>query len=74
LRNDVQLASIKVTFSSAILPQVDNVRYSNIALPPQIPGIPEPEPWALVLTGGVLLLLKRGPTTARSGRMKVPVG
>ena len=67
LRADVQLATIKVSFSTAI-PQLDNLRYSNTALPPQGPVIPEPAPWALVATGGVLFLVIRHPKPSRSGR------
>lgn len=61
LRTDVQLVSVRITFT-AILPQLDNVRYSNTALPPQAPSIPEPETWVLIVTGLVLLMLKRRPT------------
>ena len=67
LRADVQLSSIRVTFTTA-QPQLDNVRYSNTALPPQGPVIPEPAPWTLVAAGGVLLLVLRNPTTSKSAR------
>ena len=67
LRNDVQLVSIRITFTPAIQPQLDNIRYSNTALPPQGPVVPEPAPWSLVAIGGILLLVRRRPI-ARSPR------
>ena len=60
LRNDVQLTSLTITFASGIQPQIDNVRYSNTALPPQGPVIPEPATWWMVGGGVVVLLLRRG--------------
>ena len=70
LRTDVQLATIKVSFTTAI-PQLDNIRYSNTALPPQGPVIPEPSPWTLVASGAVLFLVVRNPTSksARSSTL-----
>ena len=59
LRNDVQLVNVKITFTSGIQPQVDNVRYSNTALPAQGPATPEPETWALVATGIAALFFRR---------------
>ena len=73
LRADVQLANIKVTFTTA-QPQLDNVRYANTALPPQAPSIPEPAPWTLVALGGVLLLVLRNPITSKSARSSTPAG
>jgi PEP-CTERM motif len=72
LRNDVQLASLKITFASGAQPQVDNVRYSNIALPPQGPVIPEPGTWWLAGSGVALLLIRRRPANARCGGSSKP--
>lgn len=73
LRNDVQLVSVKITFASGINPQIDNVRYSNTALPPQGPVTPEPETWLLVATGGVVLLFSHG-STSKSAKSSKPDG
>ena len=70
LRSDVQLVSIKITFTPVIQPQLDNIRYSNTALPPEGPVVPEPPTWALLAIGGVLILVRRRPTGRCAGSLK----
>ena len=85
LRNDVQLVSVKITFTGGVHPQLDNVRYASAALPAQGPGAPEPATWLLVLFGALYLAIykiieaRRAKTVelhfiARCGGSSSPVG
>ena len=65
LRNDVQLASIRITFVSPVQPQIDNVRYSSTALPSQDPAVPEPGTWILAVSSLGLVLLLRNALAKR---------
>jgi hypothetical protein len=62
LRNDAQLSSVRIVYTSTIQPQVDNLWFSNTSLPPQGPGIPEPGTSWLAGSGIALLLFTRGLT------------
>ena len=71
LRSDVPLAGVKISFTTNN-PQLDNLQYSNTALPSQGGSAPEPAPWALLAAGGVALLLVCRPLTSKSARSSRP--
>lgn len=63
LRSDAQLVNVKISYA-AVLPQLDNVRYSNTPLSSGDPPIPEPGSGLLLFTGGLVLWA----LTARSAK------
>jgi hypothetical protein len=65
LRSDAQLVNVRISYV-ALLPQVDNVRYSNTPLPPDgEPAIPEPGSGTLLFIGGGLILWALSAKSAR---------